>query len=390
MKVGIDSALPIYATVPGTSLSIVEDTKAWLGRYPDFWIRPTGTGGKAASPLTQNEISQILKDGMGVFPYYNDSPLNDGSTEGTYALGVQDAQNALSQYRALGLPTLLPPACDIESNAKVNAAWVHGWADTMRPSPYALSGMLYGNLGPNMALGQAVLQALKEDQNGNVGRILLWDAFWKYKQGLDYQNAATVAWQPISPSSQTLPMVRMWQLSGGDFGGIGDEDVCTEAFFATCVMREQNPPKVSLPPGWQNSGGQAATPGGLTFRELVKGSRNGEAFQIPYTLSGPNGSKALVSTLDTGDFELMVSPEVATELGIPQDQTLTVEGVTGNEQAYYSGVTIQIGNLTFQNVQCFVAASQAGMLVGLRMFWNRGIGFRFDPTTATLELYGAP
>lgn len=155
------------------------------------------------------------------------------------------------------------------------------------------------------------------------------------------------------------------------------------------------PPKPAgptLPPGWVNNGGQAVTPGGLVYRQLLRGVQTPGAYQvkIPVTLTGPKGSWSGDVTLDTGDFELMISPAVAAQLGLPQDQSFTVEGVTGSEAAYFSACGVTLGEESWQGVNCFVAQSQADMLVGLRMFINRQIGFRFDPTTMTVELYVTP
>ena len=154
------------------------------------------------------------------------------------------------------------------------------------------------------------------------------------------------------------------------------------------------PPKPAgptLPPGQVAPGG-VTTPGGLVYREMLQAVQTPGQYQmqIPVTLTGPKGSWSGDIILDTGDFELMISPAVAAQLGLPQDQSLTVDGVTGNEPAYFSACGVTLGAQAWQNVPCFVAASQVGMLFGLRFFLDNQIGFRFDPTCMTVELYAAP
>lgn len=128
------------------------------------------------------------------------------------------------------------------------------------------------------------------------------------------------------------------------------------------------------------------------YRQLLQAIRTPGQYQIqiPITLTGPKGSWSGDMVFDTGDFELMISPDVAAQLGLPHDQSFQVEGVTGNEAAYYSTCGVKLGDQSWQDVNCFVAASQAGQLFGLRFLLDRQIGFRFDPTTLTVELYGTP
>ena len=235
MKVGIDTSLNIFSKVGGSNLSLIADTKAWLGQNPDFVIRPMGNGGGPATPVTKQEIADTLAMGIAMGLYYNDSPLNGGQT-GNYAIGQQDALNAISQADALGAPSSLYLTCDIEESTpgrtpvQVNAEWIHGWCDTMRASRFAGSGCIYGIVGSGL-LNQALMQALGDDTNGNVHRLFLWPADWIYRAGLNYVNAAGIAWTPPVVNPKYASMTQMWQLSGNDFNDIADESICTEAMF---------------------------------------------------------------------------------------------------------------------------------------------------------------
>ena len=242
MRVAIDSSLSMYATVPGTNLTVLADSTAWLGRAPDFVIRPTGTGGAGATPVTSGEIAQLHAEGIGVTPYYNDSPLNANGfipNGDLYAQGQRDAANAVQQADAIGFPGNVYLPGDIESNAPVTEAWVRGWCDEMRGAKFAGSGMLYGILGydGNVRgnLGQAVEDALAKDTTGNVHRLLLWPADWIFKAGINYSLAATQPWNVLA-GTDLFSMIRLWQLSGNDFNGIADEDICQDDFYNTGVF----------------------------------------------------------------------------------------------------------------------------------------------------------
>ena len=243
MRVGIDSSLAMYAPAPADpSITILQDATAWLGRKPDFVIRPSGTGGGAATPLSTDECIRLHADGLGILPYYNDSPLNwsQNPPTGTYELGQQDAAKAKAQVAAIGIPANFKVPGDIENNAPVTPDYIQGWADAWS------GGMLYGLCGPGGNLGQAVLQALQNDKNGNVHRLLLWPAEWLYKGGLNYSLAATHPWNPVAPSPQTFGMLRLWQISGNDFNGIVDQDICMDDFYNMQVWLPVVPQTVTV------------------------------------------------------------------------------------------------------------------------------------------------
>ena len=246
MKVGIDSSLSMFAQAPGApaGMTVIEDVRGWLGKYPDFVIRPTGPGGAGATPLTTEECGKLHDLGIGITTYYNGSPLNSGKVTGSYDLGKQDAENALAELRGIGIWPGTYPCADIEETNNdqnnplpvlVTPDWVQGWTDGSRASEFAGAGMVYGGVWTGSRLASAILGALQADKNGNVHRLFIWCATWKYKVGLNYQNAATLAWNPQAPSVDTLSMVRMDQISGNDFNGICDQTICQEDFYNSSI-----------------------------------------------------------------------------------------------------------------------------------------------------------
>lgn len=224
MKIGIDTSLSLLSTVPNTTLSVLGDVKAWLGRYPDFVIRPTGSGGAGAMPLSVAEISALHTIGIAVAPYYNDSPLNRGVT-GTAALGAQDARTAIAQAEALGFPYSQWLYCDIEANAPINMEWISGWCGAMTPSPYPGNGILYGLLEPGSSLTSAFMGTYGQFQI--PANMKFWQSKWT-TSGLSYQNLLKTPWDPsVTFTTQTMVM----QVSGNDFNGVCDEDIMEDSFF---------------------------------------------------------------------------------------------------------------------------------------------------------------
>ncbi len=379
-----------------------------------------GATGKDATPLTAAEVDYLAVQGASILPVWN---LETGtSVSGTYADGQAAFAKCAAALAALGVPANAYPALDIEHGWALSPEWLLGWVDAARASIWGGASIIYcdnSTMGPVLAKAKAMATTAQAD---NLARVLFWAAAWWWN-GSGQPYAANGAAQgmtadalPAMDPATLFPaapgQVVAWQYADGCVGGLCDQSVVDLGRVTAPVVlwapkapeprkapTQPTPtqakaptPASNLPPGWVNGGGQAVTPGGLVFAELVQGNipAGGYQFQIPITFTGPKGSTTETATFDTGDFEPLISPAVAAKIGLPQLQAITIEGVTGNEAAYYSQTGLQIGSIALQNVNCCVASSQAGMLVGLRTFIDHEIGFRIDPTTFTLELYQAP
>ncbi len=206
----VDSASPANAEVqPG--LSLFDDVVAWAGAPPAAWGRYLGDGYGAAVPLSASEAGYLRSSrGCPILPIYN--LATSGGVGGDYAQGQADASRAIQLAKALDVPAGVYIACDIEAGWQVSAPWLNGWADTMRASTFAGSGILYGSLG-GPGLAHTLLCALG---NPNVQRLLLWAATPETGPSTSWNMPA---WNPDAPSPQTAGMVRLWQYSRGDYGG---------------------------------------------------------------------------------------------------------------------------------------------------------------------------
>jgi hypothetical protein len=242
--VGIDTSLSLVSLVRGTKLTVLADATAWLGRVPDFVVRPTGRGGGAAVPLAVGEIASVAGIVARLGGYYNDSPLSLASpVQGTYAIGASDARRARYQLRALGFPDSCPVLIDLEHEEVVTAEYVAG-VRSVEPS-----GCLYGTLA-TCTLARA-------------GGLRSWISSWG--AALDYRNAAGKSLQGGNS---------MWQLAGNAFNGIADEDV-----GGAIVSRFWDGRGAGSPPALQQDGGAAQASVTITLAGAVALTVNGKPVQ---------------------------------------------------------------------------------------------------------------
>lgn len=195
--VGIDTSLALTSRVGSTGLTVWQYAKAWLGRVPDFIVRPTGRGGgAAATPLSAAEIAAVAAEAPGLRfgGYFNDSALNvTGAPPATAALGQAEAQRARAQLRALGFPDSCPVLIDLELSGNVTLPYLQGVRQA------EASAIVYGDAATIALAGRA-----------GVGQ---WLSRWGAQQ--DYANAAALA----LPAGTSL-----WQFAGDAFNGVCDED----------------------------------------------------------------------------------------------------------------------------------------------------------------------
>ena len=215
--VGIDTSLCLTSLVRGTDLTVLADATAWLGAAPDFVIRPTGTGGGAAVPLSASEIAAVSGIVAKIGGYYNDSPLSLASpVRGTEAIGRADARAARAQLRALGFPDSCPVLIDLEHFSVVTAAYVAGVA-AVEPS-----AVIYGTL-QTCTLARA-------------GGLRAWISSWG--PAVNYAGAARKSLHGGNV---------LWQMAGNAFNGIADEDVggpIVATFWDGKGSPRHNPPPV--------------------------------------------------------------------------------------------------------------------------------------------------
>ena len=123
-----------------------------------------------------------------------------------------------------------------------------------------------------------------------------------------------------------------------------------------------------------------ANPAAIT----VDGEVQNDGFYFRVPLASSTASDTILMHLDTGAFEMLLTSAVAQELNLPQGPALDVGGVTGNSPAYYSEVTVDLGQ-GIQHVQCVVDPSYTGVpLFGFRFLQDHQWSVLLDPTAQTV------
>lgn len=226
----VDSAVAATALVQ-SGLTLWDDVVAWAGGAPAVWGRYMGDGYGAATPLTAAEADFLVNGKRcGILPIYNMATAE--SVAGGYSAGQASASAALSMARSIGVPAGVYLACDIEAGWPLSSGWIQGWADVIRGSEYAGSGVLYGALN-SPAFSQALLGALSD---ASVQRLLLWAA----TPLLGPSTASNMpAWAPAPPSPQTAPMVHIWQYAESAYGGVVDLDEIDEGLLRPGIWAPQ-------------------------------------------------------------------------------------------------------------------------------------------------------
>lgn len=117
---------------------------------------------------------------------------------------------------------------------------------------------------------------------------------------------------------------------------------------------------------------------------LIGGVIAGDAFHMQIPLGA---DKTLVEmVLDTGAFEMLLTAAVADALGLPNEGSLDVSGVTGSSTAYQSHVAVTLGESTYV-IHCVVDPEFTGTpLFGLRFFIDRSLSLTLNTATQTLTI----
>jgi len=91
--------------------------------------------------------------------------------------------------------------------------------------------------------------------------------------------------------------------------------------------------------------------------------------------------------LDTGAQEPLINAQMARELGLPHLGSTAVEGVTGQNAAYDSQITLTMGGHTFVDVPCVVDPGYSGTsLLGYNFFVSRGYDLLVSQSQGSLTL----
>lgn len=203
---------------------LIQQVVATYGR-PRCWGRYLEDGYRAATPATAAEVQRIHAHGIGVLLICNSVASNNATS---YAAGQAAAEGAIRDALALGAPAGAYLGVDLEAGWQLAPDVLGGWADGVRPSQFAGSGFVYGNLQGN--LGAVVPQAMQ--QYANAGRLIFWDANWtatpaQFQGGSlptwnGYPGAGTVIWQACNAGPIDLGVIRLplpgpgglWEPSG--------------------------------------------------------------------------------------------------------------------------------------------------------------------------------
>jgi hypothetical protein len=120
---------------------------------------------------------------------------------------------------------------------------------------------------------------------------------------------------------------------------------------------------------------------------VVPGRIVDDSFQFTADLTGPTGTTQTVPFVcDTGAFEMLLTGDVASALGLPNLGTEDISGVGGSATAYRSAVTLQLGHQRWDTVACVVDPAFTVNLFGLRWWIERAYALLLDPVTATLSV----
>ncbi|MCF8565063.1 retroviral-like aspartic protease family protein [Alicyclobacillus tolerans] len=111
-----------------------------------------------------------------------------------------------------------------------------------------------------------------------------------------------------------------------------------------------------------------APPGDVLVSSVPMSTFNNALF-----FNAQSGGQDWTFQLDTGAYEPLIPKRMAKLLQLPQFSPLVVQGVGGQDSAYYSQITVNIGGHEFKNVPCIVDDSYTGTpLFGYGFFADNG------------------
>lgn len=359
----VDSAVPANSQVQ-TNLNVWDDICAWAGAAPQVYGRYLGDGHGAATPLNEEEVIFLHSKGCGILLIYNDATST--SVAAGWGAGVVDANTAIAQAQALKAPAGTLIVANVEAGWQPHRDWMEAYCETILQAGY-LPGF-YGAVGAEN-FASAYLAAMAND-GGNVQQAVLWSANWTAPV---FIAANMPAWNPSYPSLQYANKVAIWQCRGVSYG-ICDLDEILLPLRGVWAAPETAPPVPQPKP----------RPVIAKINGTIDTSAN--KFWVDFPLQNGNHSSTVSFAFDTGAFEILLTPEIGTVLGLANDGNLEIMGVTGSEQAFQSTVQVQVGD-RLVTTECVVAPTNM-ILFGLRLFIENGWAFELDTENGVLTIYG--
>ncbi len=136
-------------------------------------------------------------------------------------------------------------------------------------------------------------------------------------------------------------------------------------------------------------GSPTRRPRGHNLDFTVRGHIVSDAFVFSLPVVGPLGRETPFFILDTGAFEMLLPPDLASRLGLPNLGPLPIGGIGGSVKAYQSQVDILLSPRRFPAVACVVDPAYSGPgLFGLRFFIDNQLALTLNPQEQTLAIRG--
>lgn len=99
----------------------------------------------------------------------------------------------------------------------------------------------------------------------------------------------------------------------------------------------------------------------------------------------PIDGKDETAMFDTGSYALALPQSIGNALHLPDLWDTTMGGIDGHVQkAYWSKVSIQIGNQVFDNVWCTVGGTDV-IMFGMEFFRDNNVSFSIDTVTNQID-----
>lgn len=131
-----------------------------------------------------------------------------------------------------------------------------------------------------------------------------------------------------------------------------------------------------------------STAASTAFGERVVTSVPITVYQDMILFNVASGGYQEMFQLDTGAQEPLINAQMASELDLPHLGSTAVEGVTGQNAAYDSQITLTLGGHTFVDVPCVVDPGYSGTsLLGYNFFVSRGYDLLVSQSQGILTLF---
>lgn len=133
---------------------------------PKVWGRYLGTKEGVSKGLDSDEVKLLHENNVRILVIYNHFTDATG-----YDHGVEEAQQAISYAKDLGIPDGVALFGDIEPSFPVDSAFMEGWYDTLSDSAYVPG--IYGVFDE----GSAILKSYNSTKQATQENTVVWSAF---------------------------------------------------------------------------------------------------------------------------------------------------------------------------------------------------------------------